>query len=78
MKAGATRLAAARLAFRLLDAARGDIVAAWNSTPPSTSSSSHVRIEKGLAANSVEAYGRDLRRYVEHLGAARGPRLGPR
>jgi integrase/recombinase XerD len=29
---------------------------------------SHVRIEKGLAANSVEAYGRDLRRYVEHLG----------
>ncbi len=30
---------------------------------------SHVRIEKGLAANSVEAYGRDLRRYVEHLGA---------
>ncbi|HEY6003274.1 MAG TPA: site-specific tyrosine recombinase XerD [Anaeromyxobacter sp.] len=30
---------------------------------------SHVRIEKGLAANSVEAYGRDLRRYVEHLEA---------
>ncbi len=28
----------------------------------------HVRIEKGLAANSVDAYGRDLRRYVEHLG----------
>ncbi len=28
---------------------------------------SHVRVEKGLAANSVEAYGRDLRRYVEHL-----------
>jgi integrase/recombinase XerD len=28
---------------------------------------SHVRIEKGLAANSVEAYGRDLRRYLEHL-----------
>jgi integrase/recombinase XerD len=30
---------------------------------------SHVRIEKGLAANSVEAYGRDLRRYVAHLEA---------
>ena len=30
---------------------------------------SHVRIERGLAANTVEAYGRDLRRYVEHLGA---------
>jgi integrase/recombinase XerD len=30
---------------------------------------SHVRIEKGLAANSVEAYGRDLRRYLDHLGA---------
>jgi integrase/recombinase XerD len=27
----------------------------------------HVRIEKGLAANSVEAYGRDLRRYLDHL-----------
>jgi integrase/recombinase XerD len=27
----------------------------------------HVRLEKGLAANSVEAYGRDLRRYSEHL-----------
>jgi integrase/recombinase XerD len=30
---------------------------------------SHARIEKGLAANSVEAYGRDLRRYLDHLGA---------
>jgi integrase/recombinase XerD len=28
----------------------------------------HVRVEKGLADNSVEAYARDLRRYVEHLG----------
>jgi integrase/recombinase XerD len=27
----------------------------------------HARIEKGLAANSVDAYGRDLRRYVAHL-----------
>jgi len=30
---------------------------------------SHVRIEKGLAANSVDAYGRDLRRYLAHLDA---------
>lgn len=30
----------------------------------------HVRVEKGLAENSVEAYGRDLKRYVEHLEAA--------
>ena len=29
----------------------------------------HVRIEKGLAGNTVEAYARDLRRYVEHLDA---------
>ncbi|WP_242344034.1 site-specific tyrosine recombinase XerD [Anaeromyxobacter terrae] len=29
----------------------------------------HVRVEKGLAENSVEAYLRDLRRYVEHLDA---------
>jgi integrase/recombinase XerD len=30
---------------------------------------SHARIEKGLAANSVDAYGRDLRRYAEHLAS---------
>jgi integrase/recombinase XerD len=29
----------------------------------------HVRVEKGLAENSVEGYLRDLRRYVEHLDA---------
>jgi integrase/recombinase XerD len=27
----------------------------------------HLRVEKGLAANSVEAYARDVRRYLEHL-----------
>lgn len=27
----------------------------------------HARVEKGLADNSVEGYGRDLRRYVSHL-----------
>src|SRR5574341_541168 len=29
----------------------------------------HIRVEKGLAENSVEAYGRDLRRYLDHLGS---------
>jgi integrase/recombinase XerD len=29
----------------------------------------HVRVEKGLAENTVEAYGHDLRRYLAHLGA---------
>jgi integrase/recombinase XerD len=27
----------------------------------------HIRVEKGLAQNSVEAYGSDLRRYLDHL-----------
>jgi integrase/recombinase XerD len=29
----------------------------------------HLRVEKGLAENSVEGYGRDVRRYLEHLKA---------
>jgi integrase/recombinase XerD len=29
----------------------------------------HVRVEKGLSENTVEAYGRDLRRYLDHLDA---------
>jgi integrase/recombinase XerD len=28
----------------------------------------HARVEKGLARNSVEAYARDLRRYLDHVG----------
>ncbi|HYQ80064.1 MAG TPA: site-specific integrase, partial [Anaeromyxobacteraceae bacterium] len=31
---------------------------------------SHLKVEKGLAPNSVEAYGRDLRRYLDHLERA--------
>jgi integrase/recombinase XerD len=36
----------------------------------------HVRIEKGLAANTVEAYGRDLRDYLRHLEKAGVARWG--
>jgi integrase/recombinase XerD len=48
----------------------GDIVAAMSALEPALDVFlSHARIEKGLAANSVDAYGRDLRRYVAHLDA---------
>jgi integrase/recombinase XerD len=48
----------------------GDIVAAMSALEPALDVFlSHARIEKGLAANSVDAYGRDLRRYVAHLEA---------
>jgi integrase/recombinase XerD len=30
----------------------------------------HIRVEKGLSANTVEGYGHDLRRYLDHLAAA--------
>jgi len=30
----------------------------------------HVRVEKGLSANTVEGYGHDLRRYLDHLEGA--------
>ena len=30
----------------------------------------HVRVEKGLSANTVEGYGHDLRRYLDHLATS--------
>jgi integrase/recombinase XerD len=34
----------------------------------------HLAVERGVAANTLAAYGRDLRRYLQHLGAV--DRLG--
>jgi integrase/recombinase XerD len=60
-------------AVRELDAASPSGIVAANPMSPLEAALdlflTHVRIEKGLAANSVEAYGRDLRRYVDHLAS---------
>jgi integrase/recombinase XerD len=32
----------------------------------------HLAVERGVAANTLAAYGRDLRRYLQHLGAVDG------
>ena len=36
----------------------------------------HLAVERGVAANTLAAYGRDLRRYVAHLAALGVPALG--
>jgi integrase/recombinase XerD len=36
----------------------------------------HLAVERGVAANTLAAYGRDLRRYVTHLGTLGVPALG--
>jgi integrase/recombinase XerD len=36
----------------------------------------HLAVERGVAANTLAAYGRDLRRYLGHLGALGVPSLG--
>jgi integrase/recombinase XerD len=36
----------------------------------------HLAVERGVAANTLAAYGRDLRRYVEHLTSLGVPGLG--
>jgi integrase/recombinase XerD len=36
----------------------------------------HLAVERGVAANTLAAYGRDLRRYVTHLGTLGVPTLG--
>jgi integrase/recombinase XerD len=35
----------------------------------------HLAVERGVAANTLAAYGRDLRRYLDHLAAAGVPSL---
>ena len=47
----------------------GRAVARSRSTPPSTSSSPTCASRRGSRPNSVEAYGRDLRRYLDDLAA---------
>ncbi len=36
----------------------------------------HLAVERGVAANTLAAYGRDLRRYLAHLAAVDVPTLG--
>jgi integrase/recombinase XerD len=49
----------------------GDIVVAVSPLEPALDLFlSHVRVEKGLSENTVEAYGHDLRRYLQHLERA--------
>ena len=36
----------------------------------------HLAVERGVAANTLAAYGRDLRRYLDHLAALDLPALG--
>jgi integrase/recombinase XerD len=36
----------------------------------------HLAVERGVAANTLTAYGRDLRRYLDHLAALGVPALG--
>ena len=36
----------------------------------------HLAVERGVAANTLAAYGRDLRRYLDHLAALGLPALG--
>jgi integrase/recombinase XerD len=36
----------------------------------------HLAVERGVAANTLAAYGRDLRRYLAHLAALEVPALG--